>query len=116
MFDAFDLRGESVEGFVPRNGMELSAPARTDAFQWLGQSVGVILAAQVRASAHTGAQLRRGDRIRAVVRFEPNDATVAHVCDQQTAAAAVMCRAADPDALFREGLHSPSVRSSSGTG
>ncbi len=96
--------------------MELSAPARTEASKGLSQPVGVILSAEIGASAHAGAQLRRGDRIRAVIRLEPNNAPVAHMGDQQTASAAVMSRAANPDPFCRvgrNGLHNPSVRSSS---
>ena len=92
--------------------MELPAPARTNASKRLSQPVGVILAAQIGASAHAGAQLGRRNRIRAVIRLEPHDAPVAYVRDQQAAPSTVMCRAADPDPFFGDGLHSPSVRSS----
>jgi hypothetical protein len=66
----------------------------------LGQPVRVILTAQIRAPAHAGAQLRRGNGIRAVIRFKPHNTTVAHMGDQQTASAAVMGGAAYTDPLF----------------
>ena len=61
------------------------------------QPVGVILAAQVGTSARAGAQLRRGERIGAVVGVEADDASVLDVRDQQTASAAVVGGAADAD-------------------
>ena len=77
------------------------APALADALQRLGQAIGVILTAQIGTSAHAGAELRCRDRIRAVIRFETDDAPTADGGDQQTASTAVVGGAPDADPFFR---------------
>jgi len=65
------------------------------------QPVGVVLAAQVGAPAHAGAQLQRGDDIGAVVGVQAGDAPVLDVGDQEAAPPTVVRWTADADqALF----------------
>jgi hypothetical protein len=60
----------------------------------------VVLPPQVCPPARAGAQLRRLQHIRAVVRLQPGDHPIFNMRDQQAAPAAVMRRAAHAYPLF----------------
>jgi len=92
------LGDNGIEGFVPGDAGELAFAAFAGALERIEQAVGVVLAAQVGASARAGAQLRGGEGIRAVVGVETGDASVFEVGDEETASAAVVGGAAYPDA------------------
>ena len=98
-FDALELSGDAVEGFVPGNALELAFAACPRPFERMQQPVGVVLAAQVGASARTGTQLGSSEAVRPVVSVQPDDTSVFEVGDQQTASAAVVGRTADTDFL-----------------
>ena len=96
-----ELSGSQVERFVPGDGLELSGAARTGSFQGMQQAVGVVLAAQGSPAARAGAQQRRGRIIAgAVICIQPGDAPILDVRDQDTATAAVVCRAAHAHQAF----------------
>jgi hypothetical protein len=61
----------------------------------------VILAAEIGPPAHTGAQLRRGQRIGTVVGVEAGDLAVLNMGDEQAASAAVVGGAAHANQFFR---------------
>jgi len=96
-FDAFELGGDGVEGFIPGNLLELPFAAFARPFERMQQPVWVILAAQISPSTRAGTQLRSGEAVGAVVGVEARDTSVFDVGDQQAAPAAVVGRAADAD-------------------
>lgn len=89
-FDALELGGNGIEGFVPGDACELGGAARPGAFEWVEQPIGVVLAAQIGASARAGAQLRGGEGIGAVVGIEGGDFSVPDMGDEQAGSAAVV--------------------------
>jgi len=96
-FDALELGGDGLEGFVPGDALELTFAACPGPFERMQQPVGVVLAAQVGPPARAGAQLGGGEAVWAVVAVEAGDASVFDMGDQQAASAAVVGRAADAD-------------------
>ena len=98
-------------GLHPRKSDEIPVPTPAGAFKRSQQPVGMVLAPEICPPTHAGAQLRRSQRIRAIVGVEASDAAILDMGDEQAATPAVVGRAADTDLLdFRRFLfHNPSV-------
>lgn len=102
-FNPFELSCDGFEGFVPRNGTELTISAPSYPSKRLHQPVRVILAAEIGPSTDTGTKLGCDQRIRAVIGVEAGDLAVLNVGDEQAATTAVVSRAANADQFFRGG-------------
>ena len=77
--------------------MKLSFPAPANPFKRRHQPIRVILTAKIGPTAHTGAQLRRCQRIRPVIRVETGDPAILNMGDKQAASATIVSRAANAD-------------------
>jgi hypothetical protein len=96
-FDARELGGHGIQGFIPRDALEFALTAFASSFEGMKQPFGVVLAAQVGPSARAGAQLRGRQAVGAVISVQAGDAPIFNMGDQQAAATAVVSRASNTD-------------------
>ena len=114
IFDALHFARHGIQGFVPRDALELALAAFPHPLHRVLEPVGMVLAPQIGPPARAGTQLRCRQRIRPVVSVEPGDdappaGVLLDVGHQQAAAAAIVGWAAHPNKAFRgTGLHARS--------
>jgi hypothetical protein len=71
-----------IQRFIPADLCEFSIAAPTNPFEWVQESVGMVLAAQVSPAAGTSTQLWCSQRIWSIIGIQLNDPTVLYISSE----------------------------------